>query len=367
VQNIKNALDKANLRLKNGAIGIAIEQKGNRLVLRGWFPPKPRSEYHESYQQRISLGILPTIEGIDFLEQKAKEWGGLLAQKRWDWRLVHEDIHDIEAGINVVDAIAKFEEDYFLRREKNDQTLTTWNSDYVQPFKKLDQGILSTQLIMKAVALTKPNTKSRKRGCIAYGALCKFHKIEIDLSRYSGDYSSLKVQPRDLPTDSQILEAYKLIPNKAWKFIFGLMTVYGVRNHEAFRCDFSKMPVLIVLKGKSGYREIYPLYPEWIDLFKLDKIEIPKVDLTLANGRLGTKVSHQFARYKIPFAPYNLRHAWAIRAISFGIPDSIAAAQMGHSLTVHNRTYQKWLTAANHKQVFDSVMARSDRPLPPQI
>lgn len=80
------------------------------------------------------------------------------------------------AGITVADAISRFEEDYFLRREKNDQTLTTWNSDYVQPFKKLEQGILSTQLIMKAVTLTKPNTKSRKRGCIAYGALCKFHK-----------------------------------------------------------------------------------------------------------------------------------------------------------------------------------------------
>jgi len=38
-------------------------------------------------------------------------------------------------------------------------------------------------------------------------------------------------------------------------------------------------------------------------------------------------------------ATYALRHAWAIRSAVMGVPDSIAARWMGHSVAVHAKTY----------------------------
>jgi integrase len=49
----------------------------------------------------------------------------------------------------------------------------------------------------------------------------------------------------------------------------------------------------------------------------------------------------------VSFQPYDLRHAWAVRAIySPKIGTSMAAKSMGHSVQVHNSTYQKWFDAS---------------------
>jgi integrase len=43
------------------------------------------------------------------------------------------------------------------------------------------------------------------------------------------------------------------------------------------------------------------------------------------------------------FKAYDLRHAWAVRAIhSPQISPSLAAKSMGHSLAVHSTIYQRW-------------------------
>jgi hypothetical protein len=45
----------------------------------------------------------------------------------------------------------------------------------------------------------------------------------------------------------------------------------------------------------------------------------------------------------VPFQPYDLRHAWAVRAISNPqISPSLAAKSLGHSLMVHTTLYQRY-------------------------
>ncbi|MFH7029385.1 MAG: hypothetical protein ACHBN1_29340 [Heteroscytonema crispum UTEX LB 1556] len=68
--DISTRLAQANGRLRASKIGIAIQQRGNALWLRGTFPPKPNSCKTKPHQQRISLktkeqplGVKATIAG----------------------------------------------------------------------------------------------------------------------------------------------------------------------------------------------------------------------------------------------------------------------------------------------------------------
>jgi hypothetical protein len=62
----------------------------------------------------------------------------------------------------------------------------------------------------------------------------------------------------------------------------------------------------------------------------------------------------------IPFTPYDLRHAWAIRAHIMEVPIKAAADNLGHSVEIHTKIYQKWLSLENRKKVIKSAVNRVD-------
>ena len=53
--------------------------------------------------------------------------------------------------------------------------------------------------------------------------------------------------------------------------------------------------------------------------------------------------------------PYDLRHAWAVRTIHIGLPDTVAARMMGHSVAIHTRTYHHWITRRDQQQAVDAA------------
>jgi integrase len=73
----------------------------------------------------------------------------------------------------------------------------------------------------------------------------------------------------------------------------------------------------------------------------------------------------QFKKYGIPFTPYDLRHAWAIRSMEFGLALELAAQQMGHSMAIHSQTYHKWISDRHHREAFARIMQKPDRIKPP--
>ena len=56
--------------------------------------------------------------------------------------------------------------------------------------------------------------------------------------------------------------------------------------------------------------------------------------------------------------PYDLRHTWAIRMATdpscSAITDEQAAKAMGHSLEIHRRNYQKWLSKTEVRRQYMS-------------
>ncbi|MBF2025634.1 MAG: site-specific integrase [Oscillatoriales cyanobacterium C42_A2020_001] len=354
---------QANGRLKNDHVGVAIEVKGAKLLLRAVFPPKPGSSKDSDHQQRLFIGYSANPAGLKLAEKEARKIGGLLQAGEFDWKPY---IKEKAASSTVGEWVEQFERDYFTRRQRNPKTETTWKDDYLKVFKRLPaETPLTIALMREAIANTEPDTRTRKRYVDVLSRLAEFAGLQVDFTSLKGNYSPKKVQPRDLPTDEVIAEWWGRIPNSAWRRAYGLIVTYGLRPHELFHLSFEALPELRVLDStKTGYRPVYPFYPEWFERWDLTEGDLPQVT-GRNNTDLGNRVTHAFARYNVPFCPYDTRHAWAVRTIHFGLPDTLAAKQMGHSVQVHTELYHAWLSANEHRRMWEVLVNRSDRPNAP--
>ena len=180
---------------------------------------------------------------------------------------------------------------------------------------------------------------------------------------------------RELPSDELIKQYWELIPNIKWRLVYGLMATYGLRNHEVFFCDLSSLSkngdkILRVLPNtKTGEHQVWPFHTDWVDYFELNKVSqsyehLPSINTNLKTTSLqkvGRRVSEQFRRYKLPITPYDLRHAWAIRTIHIGLPDTVSARMMGHSVSIHNRTYHHWITRRDQQKAVDRALSSTIR------
>ncbi|MEO1741281.1 MAG: site-specific integrase [Cyanobacteria bacterium J06629_9] len=360
--DITDKLSQVNAKLKAERTRVTIEQKGESLVLRATLPPPPKSTKTKPYQQRIHIGLPASPAGLRQAQREAKLVGAQLATREFDWdRYLGKDT---EPEIKSADVwLDEFHRHYIAAGGRE----TTWAGDYYKPLQRLPTGPLTAEVLKDVVLRTKPNTRSRQRACMAAGALAKYADIDFDPAPLRGNYSPAKVGIRSVPSDERVALHRQALTNPAWRWVYGIMATYGLRNHEVFHLDLTDFPIVRVKEAtKTGSREVWPCYPEWAEDWRLDRVELPSVDLERDNSALGHSVT-EYLSPRLPFTPYDLRHAWAIRTLEFGWPDALSAQQMGHSLEVHNRTYQRWITTRHHQRVYDLLMNREDRPRPPQV
>lgn len=364
---LENALQQANDRLKTGKVGLSIRLRGNKLSLQGQFPPKPNSKRTDKHQQILSLDVYANPAGIKRAEAEAKKIAGAIACREFHW----EDYLPSAAPVapkTAREVIEAFEQDYFSVRSRTGKSQTTWKTDYMDVLKKLDPDQpITEEALLSLVLATEPDTKARQRACMASGAIAQFLNLEFDAKRYKGNYSISQVEPRNLPEDELIEQRYFSISNPAWQWVYGMIACYGLRNHEIFHLDLDSLKaspgILEVLDGKTGARTVFPCYPEWWEHWRLWEVKLPAVS-GKDNRTLGERVSKAFNRYQAGRA-YNLRHAWAVRSMLFGMDAAMAAAQMGHSVDLHCKLYHKWITKEQQMKAFNILMARSDRPVAP--
>lgn len=348
-------LHQVNDRLKSERCKVRIEVKGKSLVLRATLPPKPGSDRHKPYQQKIYTGKPANLAGLRECEKLARLVGGQLVADKFTW---DEWGQRSPWGRSCGEAIARFERHYLATGG-----VDTWHGDYMKVYKRLpSDAMLAPDLLTALVEGTTPNSKTRARFCMALGALARHEGLEWDGSQLKGNYSPRKSAPRSLPTDQAIADCWGAIANPSWQWVFGMMATYGLRNHEVFHLDLESFPVVKVLdETKTGYREVWPCFPEWCDRWQLSDRHLPPVKLDRPNQAIGHSVT-KYLSPKLPFQPYDLRHAWAVRTLLFGWPVELSARQMGHSVEVHTRTYQQWISREQIEKVYQLLVNRSDRP-----
>lgn len=253
------------------------------------------------------------------------------------------------------------------------QSETTWRTDYQKILRRLDpEGEIDAEVLHDIVVATKPNTKTRRRACMVIGALANYLEIDYDPKPYQGKYSARRPKPRNISSDEQIVQYWQSLANPAYRWVFGMMAAYGLRNHEVVHLDMEMLkesPVLWVLAGKTGARRVRPLHPEWYEQLQLNKPRLPNINLERPNDKIGHSITRYFADLKNPpfFNLYSLRHAYAIRALRYRLQTKITAKMMGHSAIVHEEIYRLWIDEFVIDEAYTAATQRGDRPQPPTL
>jgi len=370
-------------------VSLRLERRGRRLGLRGPLPCRKGSGRFPV--QRISLGLEADQEGLEAARSQLRRVLQHLQQESFSWSewgpAVQAERGSTEPGLDQSAALTalceRFEQSFFRdpRRRRNPSgSRTTWTSAYLPYLRRLQRiageqqlsfGISLLEQVLESYPLA---SRSRQQCGTALAALARVEGLALpeEWGERAGGYGLHAAQFRQLPSDAQILEWIERIPNPRWRLAYGLMATYGLRNHEVFFSDLSALApggdrvIRVLPTSKTGEHQVWPFQPEWVDRFELhrlggDRLHLPVVCTDLRRTTLqqvGRRVAEQFRRYQLPLTPYDLRHAWAVRTIHIGLPDTVAARMMGHSVAIHTRTYHHWITRRDQQQAVDTALAR---------
>ena len=393
--NLQIGLAQANQALAQAGVSLRIELRGQRLGLRGPLPCRRGSGRHPV--QRISLGLPADTAGLELARERLKEVLRQLQQGRFAWSAWGVQQAQppspspstswfptaTQPAAGDLLGLAAFEAAFFAdpRRRRNPAGCrTTWSSAYLPYLRRLaavaaERDLpLGLPLLEMALESYAASSRSRQQCGTALAALARHFELDLpdNWSERAAGYGLHAAQFRRLPGDPQILLWAEQIPNPAWRLAYGLMATYGLRNHEVFFCDLSALApggdrvIRVLPTSKTGEHQVWPFQPDWVEHFGLEQLggsqpPLPAVATDLRQTTLqqvGRRVAEQFRRYELPITPYDLRHAWAVRTIHIGLPDTVAARMMGHSVAIHTRTYHHWITRRDQQQAVDAALAR---------
>lgn len=365
-KSLEDLIKEANQRLKAAKTGLSIRANRNRLGFRGTLPPKPDSDRTCWYQQDLTpINRIPANSvGVREAEIAAHEIGKELARGIFDWKKYVKSRG--ASTVTVKQIIPKFKEEFFKSYDQHTfkKGLTTWNCGYFCYLKQLPQdAVVTRDLLVKFIKKYQSHPASQDKARLCMVRLGAFIGIEIDAKELNlSKYSRKNIKERVIPSDREIEEAYRKIPDRHWQIVFGLIAAYGLRPSEIWEIDIDRLKsgdrCLFIKDSKTGEsREIYPFRPEWFDDWNLSEGCIPETQCK-ASYLKSTTINVCMRRADKESIPtgYSLRHAWAIRCIHYGVPDSVAARMMGHSLQEHNRTYQRWMNSRDIKQAVDTAI-----------
>jgi integrase len=257
-------------------------------------------------------------------------------------------------GISGIEAFRRTEKWWREKRKRGPSAEISWKTTYADPLKPLlDQPVVSIE-VLRAIVESKPaGSCSRRRASIAVTAVAQAINLGQDAVQQLRDlgkgYSPLKdPAPRNLPSDELIEGVLDALP-AGWQWVAGVCATFGTRPHEALlMAEVLSNGLVAISGGKTGPRQGLPLPKRWIDRWDLQQKRLPAINLERDHRTVGSQLGVALRRHGAPFQAYDLRHAWAVRAIHTPqISPSLAAKSLGHSLMVHTSLYQRWFDSAS--------------------
>lgn len=382
-------LAQINSRLKSSKTKVTLVSIRGGIQLRATLPLKPGDNHTQGRNRKqytISLGIPANFHGLKTAEEEAYTLGKLIARQTFTWTDKYLGINaKRNQGITFREFYEIFEKLYFQNRKKTRKSIGT-----IQGHKKVyRQRFLSDLLItegnFKQVILKADTYSTRIKAISVASVVCNLLDISVD---FSSLFLEKEVKQRYIPNDHEIqvyadvfkkhYESTKFIDKprkdrwKIYRFFYGLMAVYGLRPREIINDsnlywltspENKNSTFKVGSDNKTGYREVFPFVPEWLEIFELTNqsvIDWVKKDFFCDgdNEKQRRKIdliSRNFRIVGIPFTPYDLRHACAIRAHLQGIPIKAAADNLGHSVEMHTKVYQQWFGLENRKKAFNQA------------
>lgn len=388
-------LDQVNLRLKFAKTKVTVRESHGSLQLRATLPIKPGDKDTKGTgrkQYNLSLNIPANLDGLKTAEEEAYELGKLIARKSFAWNDKYLGNEGIKQQFQTIgELLEKFEEEYF----KTHQRTTKSEHTFFYYFSRTKRFTNSQDLAIPAnfiSAIEKIDKEWAKYNAArAISAFCQTFNIKIDLSQYSKMPLN---NARNIPSDGEITAGFLnfeiYLSNRGnqvnqnvkdswqlWRWTYGMLAVFGLRPRELFinpQIDWwlsqenADLTWRVDKDCKTGEREALPLYKQWVEEFDLRNPIYLEMLATVISKKdhtnhaditaLTQRVSWWFRKIGVDFKPYDLRHAWAIRAHILGIPIKAAADNLGHSVQVHTQTYQRWFSLDMRKLAINQALSK---------
>lgn len=340
-----SAVAKANERLKESKLKCSIQTRGDLFYLVATLPLRAGSG---SKQQKLPLGRITPQEA----EAKAFLLGSQLRNNAFTW--IDWDIQD---GALSSITCGEFRHRARFIYEQRYTGEGSWDSKWSQALKLLpaDSVPCTGGILVATVENMKPKSCSRRDRGFVLATVAKTLKIEghEDVLAASKGYGRSDVVPRALPTDEQILENFDRIRLPHFRWMFGVVALFGLRPHEAATVEFDEDGFAeIHERTKTGFHVTPPNPSKWVEIFKPYDIIRPEYPIEKITAACN---AHCIRVCGVEFPQYHLRHAFAIRCMEKGVPMDLAAALMGHTPKEHYRTYRRWLNRSRHKQMLKGL------------
>ncbi|BAZ40398.1 hupL element site-specific recombinase XisC [Calothrix sp. NIES-4101] len=386
-------LVEANTNLKRDRVKVSIKQTGNSLQLRATLPLKPDDRdcsVKEKKQYDLSLGIPANLEGLKTAIEESYELGKLIARHTFEWNEKYLGIKSREKQEikTIGELLDIFAEKYYQSRQ---QTITSQNTfaNYISVIKRnFPLTTLATKNNFEEIINSFQGNKKNELIAVSSVFIKTFQLgFTLDVTR-----DNVTPAHREIPDDEKIIHSFTLFEKFAlnrkntnisdeidtwemWRWIYGMLATFGLRPRELFvQPDINWWLSSQNLDNtwkvdkdtKTGYREVIPFVPEWLELFDLkntlplkilDK-KVAKIASVQNINWMRRDISRWFRKVGIEFQPYDLRHACAIRSHLQGIPIKAAADNLGHTVDEHTKTYQRWFGIENRKKAFGEAISQ---------
>jgi hypothetical protein len=390
-------LEQVNLRLKSAKTRVTIRESNGSLQLRATLPIKPGDQDTRGTgrkQYNLSLNIPANLDGLKTAEEEAYELGKLIARKSFVWNDKYLGKEAINKDVKTIgELLANFEQEYFKTHQRTTKSEHTFFYYFSRTKRFTNPQDLATpeNFIRGIEKIDKEWAKYNATRAIS--AFCQTFNIEIDLSKYA---KMPENNSRHIPNDTEIAAGFWKFENylqnrgkqvnhhvrnswQLWRWTYGMLAVFGLRPRELFvnpdidwwlsgeNIDFTWK---VDKDCKTGARQALPLYKEWVTEFDLRNPLYLEMLINAINQKdhthhaeitaLTQRVSWWFRKIGLDFKPYDLRHAWAIRAHLLGIPIKAAADNLGHSVQVHTQTYQRWFSLDMRKLAINQALSKKN-------
>jgi integrase len=327
-------LEAANARLKAGKLRCSIQLRGRVFSLVATLPTR---DGVGRKQQRIPLPDADLFEA----ERRAVMLGEQLRTGSFTWE-AWEQAQD-PASITVADFIEAAKALHASKYRKDpERGANAWSKKWAPALRKLPpSGAITEAVLLRTIRKLPAGSASRRDQGNLLSQVAKSLGLETEpLLEACRGYGVDKLTERDIPTDAAIEAAMKSIRLPHWRWTFGMCAAYGLRPHECAGLTWLEDNWIEVHdKTKTGARRVPPCPSAWVERFALRELPRP----TQSASTLTKAFNDGLDRDGVAIKPYNLRHAFALRLLDKGVSADLGARLMGHSLQVHQSTYQRWI------------------------
>lgn len=349
---LATALDGLNARLKAGRHRCAVEQRAASLVLRATLPD--RVDPSSKRQQRISLNLAATYDSLPEAERLAFELGRQLRSGTFYWEAW--DSSQGAAMITTTDFHAAAVKLHATKyRQSPERGKAAWSKKWQPALRKLPPGPISEAVLLRTIRRLPEGSAARLDQGRILAQIAKSlgitHTAILEACR---GYGVTSLTPRDIPSDPEIEAVWNLLlPH--WRWTWGMCAAYGLRPHECAGLTWLDDDwIEIADDTKTGSRRVTPCPREWVSTWGLRELPRP----TQSRLAITNSLAETLRGKGISIKPYALRHAYALRLLSRGVPADLAARLMGHSLAVHQQTYQRWIEADRIQKAMQGMQDR---------